>query len=66
MMVGREDLVHFNGMMRSWRSATHVARLFARYGRDRLSHPRGTRPSKGFGPRVRLDRGRNGGGRLGE
>lgn len=47
MMVGREDLVHFYGMMRSWRSAVHVARLFARYGRDRLGHPRGTRLSNG-------------------
>ena len=47
MMVGREDLVHYYGMLRSWRSARHVAGLFARYGRDRLSNPRGTRLSNG-------------------
>lgn len=47
MMVGREDLVHFYGMTRSWRSALHVGQLFARYGRDRLSHKRGTRLSNG-------------------
>jgi succinate dehydrogenase/fumarate reductase flavoprotein subunit len=47
MMVGREDLIHFYGMTRSWKSARHVARLFARYGRDRLGHPRGTRLSNG-------------------
>jgi succinate dehydrogenase/fumarate reductase flavoprotein subunit len=47
MMVGREDLIHFYGMTRSWKSAWHVARLFARYGYDRLGHPRGTRLSNG-------------------
>lgn len=47
MMVGREDLPQFYSMTRSWRSALHVAGLFARYARDRLSHPRGTRLSNG-------------------
>ena len=47
MIVGREDLIHFYSMTRSWRAAAHVGRLFARYGRDRLSHSRGTRLSNG-------------------
>ena len=47
MMVGREDLIHFYSMTKSWKAATHVARLFARYGRDRLTYARGTRLSNG-------------------
>jgi succinate dehydrogenase/fumarate reductase flavoprotein subunit len=47
MMVGREDLVHFYGMQRSLGSAMKVGRLFARYARDRLTYPRGTRLSNG-------------------
>lgn len=47
MIVGREDLAHFYGMQRSWRSALTVAGRFARYARDRLSHSRGTRLSNG-------------------
>ena len=47
MMVGREDLPQFYRMTRSAGAALHVGRLFARYARDRLSHPRGTRLSNG-------------------
>ena len=47
MMVGREDLPHFYRMLRSGAAARHVGRLFARYARDRLTHPRGTRLSNG-------------------
>jgi succinate dehydrogenase/fumarate reductase flavoprotein subunit len=47
MIVGREDLAHFYGMQRSWRSALTVAGRFARYARDRLTHRRGTRLSNG-------------------
>jgi succinate dehydrogenase/fumarate reductase flavoprotein subunit len=47
MMVGREDLPQFFSMTRSARSAVHVGRLVARYARDRLSHPCGTRLSNG-------------------
>ena len=47
MVVGREDVPAFYSMTRSWKSAAHIARLFARYAWDRLSHPRGTRLSNG-------------------
>jgi succinate dehydrogenase/fumarate reductase flavoprotein subunit len=47
MIVGREDLIHFYGMQRSWTSFVHVGRLFARYCADRLSYSRGTRLSNG-------------------
>lgn len=47
MMVGREDLPHFFAMTKSRRSALHAGRLFLRYVRDRLTHPRGTRLSNG-------------------
>ncbi len=47
MIVGREDLVHFYGMQRSWKSFVHVGKLLARYARDRLTYARGTRLSNG-------------------
>lgn len=47
MMVGREDLVHFYGMQRSIASTLKVGQLFARYAKDRLRYPRGTRLSNG-------------------
>jgi succinate dehydrogenase/fumarate reductase flavoprotein subunit len=48
MMVGREDLVHFYGIMKSWRSAAVVGRRWLRYLADRLGgHPRSTRLSNG-------------------
>lgn len=47
MIVGREDLVHFYGMTRSWPAAIEVAKRFGRYARDRLRHSRGTRLSNG-------------------
>jgi succinate dehydrogenase/fumarate reductase flavoprotein subunit len=43
MMVGRNDLPHVFQMTRTWRSATHVGGMVARYARDRLSYRRGTR-----------------------
>ncbi|MFZ4747664.1 MAG: FAD-dependent oxidoreductase [Sphingomonas sp.] len=47
MIVGREDLLHFYGMQRSWKSAAIVASRFSRYVRDRVTHTRGTRLSNG-------------------
>ncbi len=47
MIVGREDLIHFYAMRRSWRSAAIVASRFLRYARDRLSYQRSTRLSNG-------------------
>lgn len=49
MMVGRSDVPHLFRMTSSWRSAAHVTSLVARYGRDRLSHHRGTRLVNGNG-----------------
>jgi succinate dehydrogenase/fumarate reductase flavoprotein subunit len=43
MMIGRNDLPHIFRMSRSLKAATHVGRMLARYGRDRLAHQRGTR-----------------------
>lgn len=47
MVVGREDLVHFYGMRRNWRSAVEVGKRFARYMQDRMTYHRGTRLSNG-------------------
>ena len=49
MMIGRNDLPHLFNMTRSANSALHVARMIARYGRDRLGHARGTRLTNGNG-----------------
>lgn len=43
MMVDRTDIRHLLGMTRSLDSAWHAATLLARYGRDRLKGPRGSR-----------------------
>ncbi len=43
MMVDRTDINHLLGMGRSLASLKHALRIVARHGRDRLSHPRGTR-----------------------
>jgi succinate dehydrogenase/fumarate reductase flavoprotein subunit len=56
MMVGRNDVPHLFRMTSSWRSAAHVAGLVARYGRDRLSYPRGTRLVNGNGLIARMAR----------
>jgi hypothetical protein len=56
MMVGRTDVPHLFRMARSWRSAAHLAGLVARYGRDRLSHDRGTRLVNGNGLIARMAR----------
>ena len=48
MMVGREDLIHYYGMSKSWQSRAVVGRRFFRYVMDRLSgHERSTRLSNG-------------------
>jgi succinate dehydrogenase/fumarate reductase flavoprotein subunit len=49
MMVGRTDLPHLYNMLRVPQSAWHAARMFARYGRDRLAWKRGTRLANGNG-----------------
>jgi succinate dehydrogenase/fumarate reductase flavoprotein subunit len=49
MMVGRTDLPHLYNMLRVPKSAWHTVRMFARYGRDRLSWKRGTRLTNGNG-----------------
>ena len=41
-MISRADIPHLRRAARSPRSAWHVARLLARYGRERLHAPRGT------------------------
>ncbi len=43
MMVDRTDIGHLLSVTRSMKSLWHSARLLARYGRDRLSYPRGAR-----------------------
>ena len=42
MMLDRLDVPHFRKALRSLRSAVRVIRLLARYGWQRLTHPRGT------------------------
>jgi succinate dehydrogenase/fumarate reductase flavoprotein subunit len=54
MMVGRADLPHLFAMTRSMTSAWHVAKMLARYGHDRLAHPRGTRLTNGNALMARL------------
>jgi hypothetical protein len=41
MMIDRADVPHFRNAGRSFRSAAHVGRLFARYGWERLFAKRG-------------------------
>ena len=43
MMVDRTDIGHLLSATTSMKSLLHSARLLARYGRDRLSYPRGSR-----------------------
>ncbi|MBL8961972.1 MAG: FAD-dependent oxidoreductase, partial [Gemmatimonadetes bacterium] len=47
MMIGREDLSKFYTISTNWRSAVAVGLQFARFLRDRISWPRGTRLSNG-------------------
>lgn len=47
MMIARQDFRHMFRVGRSLRSTIYAARLAARYARDRLRHPRGTRLSNG-------------------
>ena len=54
MTVAREDIVHFLGMTRSWKSAAYVSRLFVRHAIDRLKYPRGTRIANGNALIARL------------
>lgn len=41
MMIDRADIPHFRKVGRSWRSTARVAKLLARYGRERFSADRG-------------------------
>ncbi len=54
MMVNRVDIQHFLGIRRSPKSLWHCLKLLARYGVDRLSHPRGTRLTVGNALIARL------------
>ena len=54
MSVAREDVPHFLRMTRSFRSALHVTRLFARHLVDRIGHSRGTRIANGNALVARL------------
>lgn len=54
MMVNRLDIQHFLSVRRSPRSLWHCLRLLARYGVDRLRHPRGTRLTTGNAMIARL------------
>ncbi|MFZ6044641.1 FAD-dependent oxidoreductase [Pseudomonas sp. CR3202] len=54
MMVNRVDIQHFLSFRRSPRSLWHCLKLLARYGRDRLSHERGTRLTVGNALIARL------------
>ncbi|QEY63294.1 FAD-dependent oxidoreductase [Metapseudomonas lalkuanensis] len=54
MMVNRVDIQHFLSFRRSPRSLWHCLKLMARYGRDRLSHERGTRLTVGNAMIARL------------
>lgn len=54
MMVNRVDIQHFLSFRRSPRSLWHCLKLMARYGRDRLSHDRGTRLTVGNALIARL------------
>ncbi|MGE8060441.1 FAD-dependent oxidoreductase [Pseudomonas sp. NPDC089547] len=54
MMVSRVDIQHFLSIRRSPRSLWHCLKLMARYARDRLQHPRGTRLTTGNALIARL------------
>jgi succinate dehydrogenase/fumarate reductase flavoprotein subunit len=54
MMVNRVDIQHFLNLRRSPASLWHCLKLMARYGRDRLHHPRGTRLTTGNALIARL------------
>lgn len=54
MMVNRVDIQHFLSIRRSPRSLWHCLKLMARYARDRLHHPRGTRLTTGNALIARL------------
>ena len=47
MMVDRTDIGHLLSATRSMKSLLHAAKLLARYGRDRLRHPRGSAAGDG-------------------
>jgi len=54
MSVSRDDIPHLLNFSRSGASAWHVAKLLARYVRDRLTYPRGTRIANGNALIARL------------
>ncbi|MDB6061954.1 MAG: fumarate reductase [Verrucomicrobiaceae bacterium] len=47
MMIGMADAPHMLNATKSLRSFWHVVKLLARFGKDRLSHSRGTRLTMG-------------------
>lgn len=56
MSVSRNDIPHLFNATRSMKSGLHVLRMLARYGRDRLSWPRGTAIANGNSLIARLAR----------
>lgn len=54
MSVSRDDIPHLLNATRAPASAWHVATLLARYARDRLRYPRGTRIANGNALIARL------------
>jgi succinate dehydrogenase/fumarate reductase flavoprotein subunit len=54
MSLARDDLPHVFNMTRSLESFVHMGYLFARYCRDRLTYPRGTRITNGNALVARL------------
>lgn len=54
MMVNRVDIQHLLSFRRSPASLWHCVKLLARYGKDRLRHPRGTRLTVGNALIARL------------
>lgn len=54
MMLGLTDLPHIAQVTTSWASFRHMARLLLRFGRDRISHDRGTRLVMGNALAARL------------
>jgi glycine/D-amino acid oxidase-like deaminating enzyme len=54
MMIGLGDMPHIAQVTRSFASFKHMAKLVLRYGRDRLSYPRGTRLVMGNALAARL------------
>lgn len=54
MMLGFADLPHIAQVTTAWASCRHIAKLLLRFGRDRLTHERGTRLVMGNALAARL------------